>query len=162
MIIRKYQTEAEARAAAQIMATADPWIRGGRTAEQTYRNVTNPAAESYVAVVDDRVVGIIVLAIAVPLIKGYIAALAVAQDFRNRGIGAQLLSFAEQRIFRESPNVFLCVSSFNTDGQRFYQRMGYAQIGEIADYTISGASELLMRKTRGSWTDFEAGKLRQI
>jgi [ribosomal protein S18]-alanine N-acetyltransferase len=158
--IRQYRNEEEARAAAQVMASGEPWIRGGRTAEDTYRNISNPQAESYVALVDGKVVGIIVLAIAVPLIKGYVAGLAVGAEHRNRGIGAALLRFAEERIFRESPNVFLCVSSYNADAQRFYRRMGYEQIGEIAEYTEPGASELLMRKTKGTWADFEAGKIK--
>jgi hypothetical protein len=52
LTIRRYQSDAEARAAAQIMAGTEPWITLGRNAEQTYRNVTLPQQESYVALID--------------------------------------------------------------------------------------------------------------
>ena len=68
---------------------------------------------------------------------------------RKQGIGSKLMAFAEERIFREAPNVFLCVSSFNKEAQRFYIRLGYEQIGELKDYVVKGHSELLMRKTTG-------------
>jgi ribosomal protein S18 acetylase RimI-like enzyme len=73
----------------------------------------------------------------------------VAAERRGRGIGARLVSYAEARIFRESPNVFLCVSSFNPDARRLYERLGYALVGELTDYIVAGHSELLFRKTIG-------------
>ena len=51
---------------------------------------------------------------------GYIQTVCVAPEWRGRGLGAILISFAEERIFRETPIVFMCVSSFNTDAQRLY------------------------------------------
>jgi ribosomal-protein-alanine N-acetyltransferase len=152
--IRRIQTDAEAHAAADIMASTEPWITLGRRVEHTYRAVTNPNFECYVAVENDIVAGIIILAIDIPLINGYIAALAVRADSRNRGIGRRLLAFAEERIARASPNVFLTVSSFNTSARRFYKRHGYELIGELAAYSVPGHSELLMRKTTGPWSTF--------
>jgi hypothetical protein len=102
------------------------------------------------------VVGVIIIALPIPLIKGYISGLAVKHEFRNRGIGAQLMKTAEQRIFRESPNVFLCVSSFNQDAKRFYERMGYHVVGELREFAIANHSEILMRKTTGPWSTFVA------
>ena len=154
LLIRRYQSDAEARAAAEIMASTDPWITLGRSADQTYRNVTLPQQESYVALQGDQVIGVVILALPIPLIKGYINALAVKPEFRNRGIGAKLLKVAEDRIFRESPNVFLCVSSFNHAAQRFYERMGYHLIGELKNFSIPNHAELLMRKTLGPWSTF--------
>ena len=63
--------------------------------------------------------------------------------------GTQLVEFAEQQIFRESPNVFLCVSAFNARARQFYARLGYESIGELKDYVVAGQSEILMRKTIG-------------
>ena len=155
--IRIIQADSEARAAAEIMAGTDPWITLGRSAEQTYKNVSNPLNESYVALAAPaRVVGIIVVSLPIPLVKGYIAALAVHQDYRNRGVGAQLLAHAEKRIFQISPNVFLTVSSFNSGAQRFYYRHGYQLVGELKDYLIAGESELLLRKRVGPWSGFSA------
>ena len=70
-------------------------------------------------------------------------------DARGQGLGTRLVEFAEKRIFRDTPNVFLCVSSFNPRARALYERLGYERIGELKNYLIDGASELLMRKTIG-------------
>ncbi len=144
----------EARAAALIMSGSDVWKRLGRTFENTYRSVSHPAFEKLVTVAEGKVVGICVMAIALPLIKGYIGALAVDAGWRGKGIGSRLLAAAEARIYSESPNVFLCVSSFNPEARRFYERAGYAAVGELLDYQIRGESEIFMRKTKGPWDEF--------
>ena len=161
VIIRRYQTEAEARAAAAIMAGTEPWITLGRSAEQTYRNVTLPQQESYVAIAGGEVVGVVIVALPILLIKGYISGLAVRADYRNRGMGTRLMAVAEERIFRESPNVFLCVSSFNPAAKRFYERLGYRQVGELSELIVAGHSEFLMRKTRGPWSTFRPAETKR-
>src|SRR5688572_17064281 len=110
--IRPLDGDAETWTCAEIMAASDPWLRYARTRQTNHATLTAPGGETYGAVAQDGgVVGVVALALRVPLIRGYILGLAVAPEFRNRGIGTQLLRFAEQRIFRESPNVFMCVSS---------------------------------------------------
>lgn len=79
----------------------------------------------------------------------YIATLAVAPAWQGRGLGKELLFFAEARLFASAQNVFLCVSSFNEAAQRFYARNGYQKVGEFSDYFVRGASEWLMRKIKG-------------
>ena len=56
---------------------------------------------------------------------------------------------AEEIIFSYSPNVFLCVSSFNKKAKRFYERLGYKRVGILKDFLIKGADEYLLRKTKG-------------
>ncbi|MDQ3427572.1 MAG: GNAT family N-acetyltransferase, partial [Gemmatimonadota bacterium] len=75
---------------------------------------------------------------------------------RGRGLGTFLVRWAEARIFRESPNVFLCVSSFNVNARRLYQRLGYSVVGELTDFLVEGYSEILMRKTMGPWSSFRS------
>src|ERR1043166_4656506 len=104
--IKLLHGEAEASAAAHLMCDSEPWITLGRTFVDTYKTVTHPNWEVYVAMDDTTVVGVIILGLPIPLIKGYIGALAVHKDHRNRGIGSQLLQFAEAKIFKISPNVF--------------------------------------------------------
>ena len=53
------------------------------------------------------------------------------------------------RILRDHPNVFLCVSGFNPAARRLYERLGYTCIGELKDYVVQDQSEWLYRKTRG-------------
>lgn len=55
---------------------------------------------------------------------------------------------------RESPSVFLCVSSFNAGAQGLYRRLGYTVVGELTDYLVRGHGEVLMRKSRGPWSEF--------
>jgi len=64
------------------------------------------------------------------------------------------MRFVEQRILRDTPNVFLCVSSFNDGAQRFYGRLGYEVVGELRDLIVPGHAEILMRKTTGPYTEF--------
>jgi len=59
------------------------------------------------------------------------------------------MEYAEARIFRRGPNVFLLVSGFNRRAQAFYRRQGYTKVGAIPDYVVPGITEYLFRKTRG-------------
>ena len=45
--------------------------------------------------------------------------------------------------------MFMCVSSFNQDARRLYERLGYHEVGELTNYIVEGHSEILLRKTRG-------------
>lgn len=152
------ETRGEAEAAARLMSSTEPWITLGRKFENTIVSVTNPNFEVYIALDEREVVGVLIIAINVPLIRGYIAGLAVHQDWRNRGVGTRLMRFAEERILRDSPNVFLCVSSFNPNARRFYERLGFTQCGELKELIVAGHSEILMRKTTGPWSTFVAKK----
>jgi ribosomal protein S18 acetylase RimI-like enzyme len=152
--IRRAMGEADASSCASIMAATDPWKRLGRSYDDTFRIVTDPSVEVFVAVTPEEEVAGLVAIRMMPVFKGYIAALAVHERWRNHGIGTVLLEFAEQRIFRESPNVFLCCSSFNHDAMRLYLRLGYQRIGEIKDFIVPGAGEVLLRKTIGPVSAF--------
>ena len=154
LTIRLFHGDAEASAAAHLMCDSEPWITLGRKFEHTIKAVTNPASEVYVAIENDQVIGLVLLCLPIPLIKGYIGALAVHADHRNRGIGSQLLAFAEEKIFKLSPNVFLTVTSFNPAAQRFYLRHGYTKVGDLTNFTIPGHDEILLRKTIGPWSAF--------
>jgi ribosomal protein S18 acetylase RimI-like enzyme len=82
----------------------------------------------------------------------------VRADCRNCGLGSALVKRAEDRIFTESPNVFMCVSSFNSGARRLYERLGYAAVGPLRDFLVAGHDEILLRKTRGTWLDFRNKK----
>ncbi len=146
---RDSPTWAEATAAcARLMAESDPWRRLGRTSEDGLRLFSNPLAEIFVVWAGSEVAGFGILLMHGAL-RGYIQSIGVMPQWRSRGIGSRLIAYIEERVFGETPNVFLCVSSFNHDAQRWYKRLGYEQVGELKDYLVRGHSELLMRKTRG-------------
>jgi ribosomal protein S18 acetylase RimI-like enzyme len=138
------------------MTSSEPWRTLGRDYETSLRIVTDPVKEVYVASIGaeaEAVAGFLILNMAGAFV-GYIQTVCVAPVWRGRGLGTIFIRFAEERIFRESPNVFMCVSAFNTDAQRLYRRLGYQRIGELTDYIVAGHSEVLLRKSTGPLTGF--------
>jgi [ribosomal protein S18]-alanine N-acetyltransferase len=158
VVIREIGGADEIDRCAEIMATSEPWITLGRTRDQATRVLSDrEVQEVYVAVHRDAVVGFVILVLKGAFV-GYIRTIAVEEDWRSRGLGRRLISFAEERIFRDSPNVFICVSSFNPRARALYERLGYELIGELRDYIIPGNSELIMRKTLGPYSEFRREK----
>jgi [ribosomal protein S18]-alanine N-acetyltransferase len=78
--------------------------------------------------------------------SGYIELIGVRPDERGRGLGRALMDFAEARLFTYAPDLFLLVSDFNIDAQRFYQHLGYRQVGALEDYVVRGVTELIYWK----------------
>jgi ribosomal protein S18 acetylase RimI-like enzyme len=155
MNIRPLACDEEAAQCARLMAGTDPWITLGRGYEASLRIIKDRSREVYAAVDESGLAGFLILCMVGALI-GYIQTVVVAPDRQGKGIGSQLVAFAEDRIFRQSPNAFLCVSSFNSGARRLYERLGYQYVGELSDYIVRGHSELLFRKTRGPWSEFGA------
>jgi [ribosomal protein S18]-alanine N-acetyltransferase len=146
--IRPLKGKKEAQICARAMATSEPWITLRRGYEIGLKALLDKTREAYVATEGAAIAGYITLDVRGPF-RGYIHLLCVMPEWRNRGVGALLIKHVEERVFREHPNVFLCVSSFNRAAQRFYKRMGFGRVGTLPDYIIKGHSEHLMRKTRG-------------
>jgi len=152
--IRKLHRVDEAHECAQLMAHSEPWITLRRTYDDSMKMLTDPSREVYLAVVKEEIVGFIILQMSGASI-GYIQTVGVMPEWRNKGIGSRLTKFAEDRILSETPNVFLCVSSFNKKAQQLYKRLGYEIVGELKDYIVSGHSEILLRKTIAPLTEFK-------
>jgi len=146
--IRPLASEAEAVACARMMSATDPWKTLRRDQATCLRMLQDVGRERYAAVRDGALVGFLVLNVRGAFV-GYLQTICIDESFRGTGLGTQLIAFAEERIFREWPNVFLCVSSFNPDARRLYERLGYRAIGTLTDYVVTGSDEILMRKTRG-------------
>ena len=154
LTVRPIANDQEVRACAEIMSTSEPWITLRRTTTQAQRILRDrELQEVHVALHDGQVVGFVIVVLKGAFV-GYLRTIAVRADWRSRGLGRQLIGFAEERIFRESPNAFLCVSSFNPRARALYERLGYETVGELRDYIVRGHSEWLMRKTLGPHTEF--------
>jgi [ribosomal protein S18]-alanine N-acetyltransferase len=151
--IRRLGGRDEAEACARMMAASEPWITLRRDAGAALAILTDPGRETYVAFLEDEFVGFIILVMHGAFV-GYIQSVCVAPGRRGLGLGHRLMAFAEERIFRETPNVFLNVASFNPQAQRLYERLGYEVVGELRDYIVPGHSEILMRKSTGSLAEF--------
>jgi len=152
--IRRIHGAHEADLCARFMAASEPWLTLRRTVETSLRMLNDPRREVYVAVVRGEVAGFLVLQMEGAFV-GYIQTLGVLPPWQNRGIGSRLVRFAEERIFSESPNAFICVSSFNQRARRLYERLGYEVVGELKDYIVVGHSEILLRKSVGALADFQ-------
>jgi ribosomal-protein-alanine N-acetyltransferase len=145
----------EAESCARLMASSEPWLTLGRDYEASLRVLQDPTREVYVARDQEGLAGFIILCLTGAFV-GYIQTVLVQSERRGQGLGTRLIQFAEQRIRKESPNVFMCVSSFNDDARRLYQRLGYQVVGELTDYIVSGHSEILLRKSWGPLTESAA------
>ena len=132
--------------AAGVMASSEPWITLGRTLESCRRVCAHPDYPMLVARVGGERCGFALVNRRGVVGSPYLATLAVAADYRSRGIGTQLLQHVEDYFRPDAVHLFLCVSSFNPRARVFYERLGFVQVGELPDYFIGGASELLMHK----------------
>ena len=144
--------------AARLMASNEPWITLGRDYDGSVAVLSDPRKERYIVRSDGERAGLLILDMNGPF-PGYIQTIGIAPDARNRGIGSKTLAWAEERIFRESPNVFICVSSFNPDARRLYGRLGFETVGVLQHFIVDEHDEWLLRKTRGSWEAFRRSRM---
>ena len=154
-VVRHLATDDEAEACARIMSSSEPWITLKRDYGASLAAVRDPSREVYVAIAEDAadVVGFLILSMRGPF-GGYIQSVGVRDDWRGRGLGTALIEFAEARIFAETPNAFICVSSFNDRARALYERLGYETVGELRDYIVRGHSEWLLRKSIAPLADW--------
>jgi ribosomal protein S18 acetylase RimI-like enzyme len=155
LAISPLQTVDDAQACARIMAASEPWITLGRSYEASLGIIQDPNREVYVARDQTGLAGFLILCMTGAFV-GYIQTICIAPGRRGQGLGSRLVEFAEQRILQVSPNVFMCVSSFNLEARLLYQRLGYKVVGELTDYIVRGHSEFLLRKTLGPLTGFSS------
>jgi ribosomal protein S18 acetylase RimI-like enzyme len=146
--IRKSRSPLVLKSAASFMSKSSPWTNLGIDYKACLKTLKYPSFDFYAAFVKKELAGFILIENK-GLLKGYIKVLCVSEKFRGQGVGQKLMEKAEEIIFSYSPNVFLCVSSFNKKAKRFYERLGYKRVGILKDFLIKGADEYLLRKTKG-------------
>lgn len=144
---------------ALILTVNDPWAKLGRTYEYSYAKVHEPDGELIVAKEDDKVIGCLLLEMHSTL-KAFVRALCVSPEYRSKGVGADLLAFAEHRAFKETANVFLFVSGERA--KNFYESNGYIQVGCLTNLNVTGTHEYIMRKTIGPNDEVEYNKLEVV
>lgn len=132
--------------AARLMATSDPWITLGRNEASCRLVLQNPEAIIFVAWFDDERAGFVLCHRRGVVGSPYLATIAVAEPWRGRGVGQDLITFVEDHFRPSARHLFLCVSSFNPRARALYERVGFTQVGELPEYFIAGASEILMHK----------------
>jgi ribosomal protein S18 acetylase RimI-like enzyme len=138
---------------AEMMTASDPWKKLGIGYEELLSMVSDTCREVFVAQMDDVLLGLVVIEMH-GAFTGYIKSICVSPQYRGKGVGALLMAYIEQRIFKKKPNIFLCVSGFNHGAQIFYETLGYKVVGVLDDYLVEGESEILMRKTIAPINEF--------
>jgi ribosomal protein S18 acetylase RimI-like enzyme len=132
-------------ACADIVAVSEPW--------KTLRERVDflpfiKKKQAFIVIIAGAVAGFVIFTPEPVFARGgYLRAIAVAPAIRGSGIGSKLLSFAERTTKQQAPNFYLCVSSFNREGQAFYRKNGYKKVGKIDDLIRKGASEFIYWKT---------------
>ena len=139
-------SEEERDWAAGLLSESEPWITLGRTLKQCLKTCHDPEYQIYVAHLDNKPVGFVILDPRGMASSPYIKSVAVSPEFRNRKLGAELLKFVENISQVHSSHMFLCVSSFNSRARTFYETHGYQAVGELKDYILEGVSEIIMHK----------------
>lgn len=159
VVVRQLETDEEAASCARIMSSSEPWITLGRDYASSLAAVRDPTREIYVASPEGiaQVIGFLILSMRGAFV-GYIQSVGVRDDWRGRGLGTALMAFAESRIFAETPNAFICASSFNERARALYERLGYEVVGELRDYIVRGHSEWLLRKSIGPLADWTTSR----
>ena len=93
----------------------------------------NPASRCWVAELDDKVVGMIVVWLIVD--EAHVATLATHPDFRRQGIAKRLLSYALRQLIGEGAQTsFLEVRESNFAAQEMYRKFGYQPSGRRLRY----------------------------
>jgi len=133
---------------ASMMCATDPWITLGMNYSQCLEAFNGICKEIYVVMFQNEIAGFVILQTG-GTFAGYIQTICIGENYRGRGFGKKLLLFCEKRILRISPNVFICVSSFNKGAMKLYYDFGFKLVGELDNFVKEGFTELLLRKTVG-------------
>jgi GNAT superfamily N-acetyltransferase len=70
-----------------------------------------------------------------------LAKMLVHPDARRRGIGAQLLRFAENAARSANKTLLVLDTATGGDAERLYERLGWMRVGVIPDYALMPAGE---------------------
>jgi ribosomal-protein-alanine N-acetyltransferase len=108
-----------------------------------YELTDNPASRCWVAELDGHVAGMLVGWLIVDEI--HIATIATHPDFRGRGIGKKLLSFALEAAMDEGAiSTFLEVRESNTAALEMYRKFGYVEDGRREGYYKDNAEAAIL------------------
>jgi len=140
------------------MSATDPWITLGMDYEQCLKAFDGELREIWLIEIEKRIAGFVIIQTC-GTFSGYIQTICVDNVHRGKGLGRKLLQFCEDRILKFSPNVFICVSSFNKGALKLYLDFGFKLIGEMENLVRDGYSELLLRKTVGPRIGYTARKI---
>jgi ribosomal protein S18 acetylase RimI-like enzyme len=156
-IITKTSDPHDFEACAKMMSQTDPWITLGMDFRQCLKAFEGDCREIYVAGSGSEIAGFVILQVC-GTFSGYIQTVCVSEENRGKGFGTRLIEFCEKRTLEFSPNIFICVSSFNKGAYELYQRLGFRLVGILENFVKDGFDELLLRKTVGPRVGYHPAK----
>jgi GNAT superfamily N-acetyltransferase len=132
---------------ADAMASMAPW----RTLQISAARLANAFAEGddhlHQWAIRDGSACAGVVSIRSPWLYGpYLSLLAVLPGHQAGGIGAVILEWMEHEVRGTAPNIWACVSAFNSRAQKFYERHGFERTAMLDDLIRPGFAEVLIRK----------------
>ena len=136
----------DARWAAGLMSSSDPWVTLGRGFDACLAACTSELDVLDIAESGGERCGLVLVRPAGVAGAPYIVSIAVAPAFRSLGVGAALIDHVERACSGRARHLFLCVSSFNPRARRFYERHGFEAVGALKAFLIDEADEILMYK----------------
>jgi ribosomal-protein-alanine N-acetyltransferase len=93
----------------------------------------NPASRCWVAELDGRVIGMVVVWLIVD--EAHVATIATHPDFRRKGVAKRLLSHALRKLMEQGArSSFLEVRESNLAAQEMYRKFGYEETGRRRRY----------------------------
>jgi len=148
IIIRLTKDPQKFAVCALMMSVSDPWITLEMNWEQCLKGFEGEYKEIYLVEAENNIAGFVIIQTS-GTFSGYIQTICIDEAFRGMGFGKKLLQYCEERILKFSPNVFICVSSFNKGAIKLYYKFGFKLVGELDNFVKEGFTELLLRKTVG-------------
>lgn len=148
ILIRLSDRPEEFKVCALMMAATDPWITLEMKYEQCLLAFEGEYKEIYIIEYENIIAGFVILQTA-GTFSGYIQTICTDDGYRGKGLGKILLKYCEKRVLKFSPNLFICVSSFNKGAIKLYYEFGFKLVGELDNFVKEGFTELLLRKTFG-------------
>lgn len=147
--IRPYKPE-DRTAIVAMLAGSEPWKKLGYTDAdwKTLFDLLPAGREGFILESGGAVAGFALLRPKF-LLGDYLELLVVTPSARSNGLGSALLKHIESLVFARTKNLFACVSDFNAEARKFYQKNGYQEIGPMPNFLIPGSAEILLRKTTG-------------
>jgi [ribosomal protein S18]-alanine N-acetyltransferase len=138
---------------AKMMSRTDPWITLEIGEEQCLKAFEGVYREVFLLKDGNKIAGFCIMQ-PQGTFKGYIQTICIDEGYRGKGYGTRILHFCRDRILEYSPNIFICVSSFNHDAMRLYTRFGFEKVGELKDFIKKDFTEILLRMTIGPTTGY--------
>jgi|ERR1035437_5578725 ribosomal protein S18 acetylase RimI-like enzyme len=155
VLIRLTTDSPDIAVCAQMMSVTNPWITLDMNYEQCLKAFDGECKEIYVIEKDNVIAGFVILQTS-GTFSGYIQTICIDAVYRGIGLGKMLLRYCDERVLQFSPNLFICVSSFNKGAIKLYYKFGFKLVGELDNFVKQGFTELLLRKTVGPRVGYHA------